>query len=1026
MNMHRWMLRAMCLHRLGRVKIRGMVFATIVLWFLAHPALAETADRLESSNAIDHSCIGLLWCTDQSAQSRSVDGLLWLYSSEERGSYSRLAIRPFYSMEEDPNRNFRRRSFLWPLGTYEQQDNSTWVQIIPLYWHSERPGHEWTLTAPLYFASREGNVSWQHLFPLISRERIGTYYTSHYILGPVFISTSDTRRNLLEWDFLYPLVHHHSDPESSATRVAPIYWSGEDQAHRESYLYVLPFYGSSDDSTGKSQFLFPLYGRTDDFRGKISRFTMLGLPPTKGWSEFPTLSLFEQVASANTESQRLFPFYRYASEANTSRELEVLLLYLHRSATDGMRDRLFPLYQYTYDRKRQLQVFDVFGSDDTSWFRYEATPGWSRHQLLGLYGYESGQDDSFQLSALGYRALSLYFHQQDKRFTKDRLIPLHEYSRSGSSTTLSMFGLSDLSLYRQESSPARFQHRLFPFYRYRHDLIQDETEFDAALFYRHLTSPTTNSDRLLPFWDYADTTTASSWRLSLLGMDDLALYHHDRDETRTKDHLFPLYGYRSDAEGHMRVSAIGLPPIGRSTAWSLYEHATSPTTVTDRFLPLYRYTEDRKHDETTFDAALLYRHVASPIEVTDRLFPLWEYTDAKTVSSWQLSLLGVDSLALYHHDRNETRTKDHLFPLYGYRIERDGHTQISAIGFPSLGQSPALSLYEHTASPTAVTDRFFPLYSYQVNSTTDSRSLSAFLLFRQTSSPTMHRTSLMPLANLSSNDETNEHSWSLLSLEPALPISWIRHTKNPHRTHGHFFPIYDYQYDESSQALSVGGVSQSALYRQEDSPTAFSRRLFPLFGHSHDRVQGISHTNILMTYGHEQAPGYTIDTLVPLWRYARHDAQQEQRFNALGIGSMSLYEHYKGPSTTSDRLFPLYHYSSNLETGHAEFSVLWPLAQVRRQQGRLTSASLLWWLIAYDRPDESSSNFHVLGGSKMAILRHVVSSETSTFEFNPILPCFRYRSETGRGNSWDLFHGLVGTDSIGEKTRVKLFWMTLG
>ena len=1025
MNMHQWMLHTMCLHLLGRLMIRKLVFAAIVLWCSAQTALAETTNRFELSSPVDHSCIGLLWCTEQSAQGHSVDGLLWLYSSEERGDYARMAIRPFYSMEEDPTRKLLRRSFLWPLGTYERRSDSIWTHVIPFYWHSERPGHDWTLAAPLYFASHDGDVSWQHLFPLISRQRIGNYYASNYIFGPVFISTSDTRRSLAEWDFLFPLVHHHVDPESTHTRVAPIYWSGEDRAYNESYRYVLPFYGSSDNQTGTSQFLFPLYGRTDDFRRKVSRFTMLGLPPVNGWTEIPTLSLFEHVRSATTDSHRLFPLYQYASEANDSRELDVLLLYHHRSAADGMIDRFFPFYHYADDTKHQLQALDVFGNDELSWFRYEATPGWSRHRLLGLYGYDHGQNGSFQLSVLGHRELSLYVHQQEGRLTKDRLIPLHEYSRFGDSSTLSLLGLSDLSLYRQESSPTLFQHRLFPLYRYRHNLAKDETEFDAALLYRHVASRTHVSDRLLPFWDYANSTATPSWRLSLLGLDVLALYHHHHDEARTVDHMFPLYGYRHEADGLTRVSAIGFPPSDRSTTWSLYEHVASPTAVTDRLFPLYRYTDDRKQDETTLDVALLYRHAASPAQVTDRVFPLWNYTGMKTTPSWQLSLLGLDALAFYHHDQNETRTQDHLFPLYGYRSQTDADTRISAIGFPPSGQSAAWSLYEHVATPTAVTDRFFPLYSYHVDSATETRSLSAFWLFWQTTSPTIHRTSLIPLASVSTNDDTNEQSWSLMSLEPALPISWLRHTRNPLSTHGRFFPIYDYQHDEASTALSVGGVSQLALYRQEDNLTASARRLFPLFSHSHDRVQDISHTNILMTYWHTQAPDYTSDTLLPFWHYAHHTAQHDQRFNALGIGRFSLYEHRRTPTTTSDRLFPLYEYSSNHETGRAEFSALWPHVQYKSQHGSPISASLLWWLLSYDRPDEAHSNLHIFGGSRMAIIRHVTSPEASTFEFSPILPGFRYRSEAGRGNSWDLFYGLIGTNSIGEKIKIRLFWMTL-
>ena len=122
----------------------------------------------------------------------SIDGLLWLYSSEERGSYSRLAVRPLYSMEEDPTRNLLRRSILWPLGTYERRGDQAWAHVFPLYWHSEQPGREWTFTVPLYMKSIHGDSSWHHLFPLFSRHVMGEYYARNFVLGPLLITTRDS------------------------------------------------------------------------------------------------------------------------------------------------------------------------------------------------------------------------------------------------------------------------------------------------------------------------------------------------------------------------------------------------------------------------------------------------------------------------------------------------------------------------------------------------------------------------------------------------------------------------------------------------------------------------------------------------------------------------------------------------------------------------------------------------------------------------------------------------------------------
>src|SRR5437773_567972 len=90
------------------------LFALLLGTYAAIPASAAT-------DSVERHCIGLLWCTEKSANSASTEGLLWLYSSEERGSYSRLAVRPLYSMEEDPTQDLLRRSILWPLRTDQRE-----------------------------------------------------------------------------------------------------------------------------------------------------------------------------------------------------------------------------------------------------------------------------------------------------------------------------------------------------------------------------------------------------------------------------------------------------------------------------------------------------------------------------------------------------------------------------------------------------------------------------------------------------------------------------------------------------------------------------------------------------------------------------------------------------------------------------------------------------------------------------------------------------------------------------------------
>ena len=423
-------------------------------------------------------------------------------------------------------------------------------------------------------------------------------------------------------------------------------------------------------------------------------------------------------------------------------------------------------------------------------------------------------------------------------------------------------------------------------------------------------------------------------------------------------------------------------------------------------------------------SASLIHHEATPTSVTNRVFPLYRYAHDEETRQTTINLLGVEPLSLFRSQSSPTQSAYHAFPLYSYQQTGEAH-RLSAIGLPAIGGMPALSLYAHDATPSSVHDRLFPLYSYRADDTTDTTSFSALWMFWRTTSPTTSQTSLFPIASLSTDEATGERSWSLIGLEPAIPMSWVRHTWTSDGSSGFFFPLYDYRSEESQSVLSIGGVSQLAIYRREETPAYRSHRLFPLYSYQHDLTQDVARTSVLLAYEHESTPSRSTDTLIPLWRYERGHNQDESRFNVLGLGTWSLFEHHATSMGTTDRLFPLYKYASTRETGDAGFSLLWPLAEYKSHQGVVTSASLLWWLVSYEHPDTDHSDFHFLGASKMALVRRMTSPRESVFEFNPIIPLYRYRHETERGTSWDLFWGLVGMDASNERTRMKLFWLSL-
>ena len=100
--------------------------------------LSEAAEQTEERSRF---CQGFLYCRETKGDSTSTQAFLYLYSTEERGSYSRLTLIPFYSREINPAVGYLRRSVLWPLGISERKGDASYFQILPVYWHEIGRAH---------------------------------------------------------------------------------------------------------------------------------------------------------------------------------------------------------------------------------------------------------------------------------------------------------------------------------------------------------------------------------------------------------------------------------------------------------------------------------------------------------------------------------------------------------------------------------------------------------------------------------------------------------------------------------------------------------------------------------------------------------------------------------------------------------------------------------------------------------------------------------------------------------------------
>jgi hypothetical protein len=247
------------------------------------------------------------------------------------------------------------------------------------------------------------------------------------------------------------------------------------------------------------------------------------------------------------------------------------------------------------------------------------------------------------------------------------------------------------------------------------------------------------------------------------------------------------------------------------------------------------------------------------------------------------------------------------------------------------------------------------------------------------------------------------------------PFSLYHHVSTPRATSDRLFPLYSYGADrpsrESRLALlglpHIEGWPTLSLYQHESSPRRTLDRLFPLYRYSHDLNTRHTRLGAVVLFRASRTPSATRHSLLPVYSYLNDNASQVHRVGVLGYAPFSLYQHLDTPTGTSDRFLPIYAYSYDAGTTEAHLSVLWPMVVHHSRAGRTTETGILWWLVHYERPDDGHRDFHILGGSAMAVFRHRVTPERSSVEFNPILP-FYYREVTPTAARWTLFGGLIG------------------
>ena len=258
--------------------------------------LLPWSEAAENTGEQSRFCVGFLYCRETKEDSTSTQAFLYLYSTEERGSFSRLTLIPFYSREMNPVEGYLRQSVLLSLGLSERKGDASYFQILPLYWHAEDPSRRYTVFLPAYFHYATGDRSYTYLVPFYGHHQRGDHYHRYYVLGPAAIATYDKQTDLKEWDILFPLFHCGSDRNGYETRILPLYFSGQNHKEGTRYRYLLPFYGQSVTPQTSLTYVFPLYGLLTDASTQETRTSILGLPPLPR-TTFPALAFYEHAST---------------------------------------------------------------------------------------------------------------------------------------------------------------------------------------------------------------------------------------------------------------------------------------------------------------------------------------------------------------------------------------------------------------------------------------------------------------------------------------------------------------------------------------------------------------------------------------------------------------------------------------------------------------------------------------------------------------------------------------------------------
>jgi hypothetical protein len=747
-------------------------------------------------------------------QDHAETDILWpIFRYEREKSLARYALRPLlFSTESDPNKDYRKTSVIWPLGIYQRTGSELSFQIFPVYWAGRSTDSRHTVFFPLYWDIQGQDYSYFHLWPLLGVNHYGKSSTEYSTLYPFFRYGHDPNTGETDLHFFWPLVNYYVKGDYHTNRVLPIYW-----------------YERGPDQSGG--FLFPYYWRY------TPTFTSRGIFPLWFSSRGPEI-----------RTDLVFPIY-FNRETPTDHLRFVTPLYFSRSNPESHLNMLIPVFLNYGTQKEQLQfIIPFYFSRQTEdsrlhtfipvFLNYE-TPYERLRFITPLY--VSIQTDESHLSSL----IPVYLNYQKNDFGLQIGLPVYLRYRSGPYSFSTFFPVyyhsEDTQLraaftyyfpiygsYQRGDAISR-HFILFPLYSHLEDSHLQLKAWDVVWpLFHYESSPSMFSVHMLPFYWHTQTP---EYGLTY----GFPLYWSYTSGQDSYWHLLPLYGVHTQGDWYTKRFILG--PVFMATQdkrnglsqqdflFLIFSRRHEGDSEQSWLIPFYFHRKSADFNLTLGSLALLPPYYIHREELGEDFFHLWpiyghwrkgDYEDYSTLwpvvsfahdgdneKSWVIpfyyhrgdsdSRLTLGSLALlppyYINIHQPDQDLFHVWPLFG-RLQRVSYLEYSTLW-------PLIRFGSDSENGISMTH--FLLYFHKREKEDSITTL--FPIWWRSSSPQRTLDSTLFLHWYDHDAQKDETHLSFLWLIPPK-LSLIRYEAGPHIVRHSFFPLYSYDQNDETDALS--------------------------------------------------------------------------------------------------------------------------------------------------------------------------------------------------------------------------------